>query len=73
MKQKEEQADSEVQENKNVFLYMRKGTVKNLFYSPCYVKGIGKRLQNEETEPKPLVSGYPKAYVCTSRGEVCSM
>ncbi len=36
------------------------------------IKGIGKRLQNEETEPKPLVSGYPKAYVCTSRGEVYS-
>ena len=35
-------------------------------------KGIGKNLQNEETEPKPLVSGYPKAYVCTSRGEVNS-
>ncbi len=42
-----------------------------LFYIPRF-NGIGKKIQNEETEPKPLVSGYPKTYVCTSRGEVYS-
>ena len=41
----------------------KKGTVKKLFFTvPVELKGIGKRLQNEETEPKPSVSGYPKVY-----------
>jgi len=58
---------------KNHTVRQKKGPVKNLFFTgPVMIKGIGKRLQNEETEPKPLVSGYPKAYVCTSRGEVYS-
>ena len=37
-----------------------KGAVN--FTVPVEFKGIGKRLQNGETEPKPLVSGYPKVY-----------
>ena len=44
-------------------LVTTKGTVKKLFFTvPVELKGIGKRLQNEETEPKPSVSGYPKVY-----------
>jgi len=36
---------------------------KNYFtVSVFMIKGIGKRLQNGKTEPKPLVSGYPKVY-----------
>ncbi len=29
-------------------------------------------MQNGQTEPQALPEGYPKAYVCTPRGEVCS-
>ena len=33
--------------------------------------GIGKNVQNGQTEPKPWALGNPKLYVGTARGEVC--
>ena len=43
----------------------------HFFNSP---KGCGKIVQNGQTEPmqEVLAWGYPKAYIGTSSGEVCS-
>ncbi len=35
-------------------------------------QGTGKMLQNGQTEPQDSPVGYPKAYIGTPRGEVCS-
>ena len=40
-----------------------------MFLTSFLSNGIGKMLQDEQTEP---VRGYPKLYEGTARGEVCS-
>ena len=48
----------------NKVAFLRSGIFK-------HPMGIGEIFQNGQTEPR-LAVGYPKAYIGTSRGEVCS-